>query len=141
MKAKRTKGKQDKIIQKIEITQTRRASQDINSWRNAIKSAESVYYPNRTALYDLYSEILLDGHLTAVVEKRKLAICNTPVSFVEEGVVHEEITALVATENFMTLMGYIIESKIWGHSLIELSFDDGTLIPTLIPRKHVVPQK
>ena len=141
MKAKRTKGKQQNIIQKIDVTQIRRSSQDIESWRIAIRNAESVLFPKRTLLYDLYSEMLLDGHLTAVTEKRKLAVSNTPLCLVEDGKVNEEITAMVATENFMSLLSYIIESKIWGHSLIELSFEDGMLTPSLIPRKHVVPQK
>ncbi len=140
-KAKRTSGKKINIIQKIEVTQTRRASQDIQSWRIAIRNAESVLFPKRTLLYDLYNEILLDGHMTAVIEKRKLAVSNTPLVFIEDGKVNEEITAMAATENFLSLVGYIIESKVWGHSLVELSFDDGTLTPTLIPRKHVVPQK
>ena len=74
IKAKRTKGKPADIIQKIEVTQIRRSSQDIESWRNAIKSAESTFFPRRTLLYDLYSEILLDGHLSAVIEKRKLSV-------------------------------------------------------------------
>ena len=141
MKAKRTKGKVPEIIQKIEVSQTRRASQDISSWRNAIKSAESIFFPRRVLLYDLYSEILLDGHLTAVVEKRKLSVTNTPLHFVQDGKVNKEITELIATERFITLLGYILETKIWGHSLIELSFENDVLIPILIPRKHVIPEK
>lgn len=141
IKAKRTKGKQDNIIQKIEVSQTKRSSQDIDSWRNAIKSAESIYFPRRVSLYDLYSEILLDGHLTTVIEKRKLSVSNTPLVFIEEGKIHDEISKMVTSENFMRLLGHIIESKIWGHSLVELSFEEGTLVPLLIPRKHVVPEK
>src|SRR6476620_6093732 len=133
MKAKRTKGKVPDIIQKIEVSQTRRASQDISSWRNAIKSAESIFFPRRTLLYDLYSEILLDGHLSAVIEKRKLSVINTPLHFEENGKMNEEITAMVSTENFLTLLEDILESKIFGHSLIELSFENGMLTPTLIP--------
>ena len=140
-KVKRAKGKQGNIIQRIDVTQIRRSSQDIDSWRNAIKAAESTFFPRRSLLYDLYSEILLDGHLTAVIEKRKLSVINTPLHFVEKGKVHEEITAMLTTENFMTMLGYVLESKIWGHSLIELSFETGFLVPTLIPRKHVVPSK
>lgn len=140
-KAKRTKGSKESIIQKIEVAQIRRASTDIDSWRNAIKSAESIFFPRRTLLYDLYAEILLDGHLTAVTEKRKLSVINTPLHFEEKGNVHEEITAMIATENFISLLNYILESKLWGHSLIELNFNEGALAPSLIPRKHVVPQK
>src|ERR1043165_187601 len=140
-KAKRTKGKPADIIQKIEVTQIRRSSQDIDSWRNAIKSAESTFFPRRTLLYDLYSEVLLDGHLSAVIEKRKLSVINTPLHFEADGKMNTEITSMISTENFLSLLDDILESKIFGHSLIELSFENGTLSPTLIPRKHVVPER
>src|SRR5262249_50235103 len=122
MKAKRTKPKTQSIIQKIEVAQIRRTAQDIDSWRSAIKTAESIFFPRRVLLYDLYSEVMLDGHLTAVTEKRKLSVTNTPLHFIGDGKVNEELTAMVSTENFMCLLGHIMDSKIWGHSLIELSF-------------------
>lgn len=140
-KAQRKKGNAPEIIQKIEVSQTRRASQDIDSWRNAIKAAESIFFPRRVLLYDLFTEILLDGHLTAVIEKRKLSVSNTPLLFLKNGKENTEIAKLIETENFLTLLGYILESKIWGHSLIELKIEDGVLVPQLIPRKHVVPEK
>lgn len=141
MKIKRTKAKIPEVLQKIEVTQIRRSSQDIDSWRSAIKSAESTFFPRRTLLYDLYSEILLDGHLTAVIEKRKLSVINTPLHFEQEGKLNEKITAMISTESFIALLEDILESKVWGHSLIELSFEDGILTPALIPRKHVVPER
>ena len=141
MKVRRSKGKVPEILQKIEVTQIRRSSQDIDSWRSAIKSAESIFFPRRTLLYDLYAEILLDGHLTAVIEKRKLSVINTPLHFEQEGKVNEEITSMISTESFIALLEDILESKVWGHSLIELSFEGGILTPSLIPRKHVVPER
>ncbi|HYV92772.1 MAG TPA: DUF935 family protein [Chitinophagales bacterium] len=140
-KAKRKKGTPVDLIQRIEITQNKRSAQDIDSWRNAIKSAESTFFPRRTLLYDLYLEILLDGHLSAVIDKRKLSVINTPLQFVKNGKVNDEMTSLVSTENFMFLLALILDSKMWGHSLIELSFVDGVIIPSLIPRKHVVPER
>lgn len=140
-KAKRKKGTAVDLIQRIEITQNKRSAQDIDSWRNAIKSAESTFFPRRTLLYDLYSEVLLDGHLAAVIEKRKLSVINTPLHFEENGKMNDEITSMISTENFLSLLEDILESKIFGHSLIELSFENGILIPTLIPRKHVVPER
>lgn len=140
-KAKRKKTVQQNIIQKIEVSQTRRTATDIDSWRTAIKSAESTFFPRRTLLYDLYDEVLLDGHLTAVTEKRKLSVINTPLHFVEDGKINSAITALISTENFLQLLDDILDSKIWGHSLIELSFENGELNTSLIPRKHVIPEK
>ena len=140
-KAKRKANTAPAIIQKIEVTQIRRGTQDINSWRNALKSAESINMPRRVQLYDLYEEILLDGHLTAVIEKRKLSVTNTPLVFIENGQVNQEISELTSTEDFMNLIHYIIESKLWGHSLVELNFDKQKLIPALVPRKHVEPKR
>ena len=140
--ANRTKGKSNTtIIQKIAVTQIKRGAQDISNWRNAIQSAESINMPRRILLYDLYEEILLDGHLTAVVEKRKLSVTNTPVVYIEDGKVHDDITELTTTEDFINLLHYIMESKLWGYSLIELNFDGMKLQPKLIPRKHVEPNK
>ncbi len=141
-KAKRASTKNaGTIIQNLVISQNRRGSQDINSWRNAIQSAESIGMPRRILLYDLYEEILLDGHITAVIEKRKLAVTNTPVVFMECGKINSEITELTTTEDFTNLLHYIVESKLWGFSLIELNFDALKLQPKLIPRKHVEPKK
>lgn len=141
-KAKRSSGNDvPTIIQKIVVTQTRRGAQDISSWRHAIQSAESINMPRRVLLYDLYEEILLDGHITAVIEKRKLAVTNTPVVYLESGKVNDEITELTTTEDFTNLLHYIVESKLWGFSLIELNFDAMKLQPKLIPRKHVEPKK
>jgi len=140
-KVRRKKGEAVDLIQRIEITQNKRSAQDIDSWRNAIKAAESTFFPRRTLLYDLYLEILLDGHLSAVIEKRKLSVINTPLHFEENGKMNEEITSMISSENFLTLLEDILESKIFGHSLIELSFENGILTPSLIPRKHVVPER
>src|SRR4051812_27046740 len=113
-KAKRKKGQAVDLIQRIEITQNKRSVQDIDSWRNAIKSAESTFFPRRTLLYDLYLEVLLDGHLSAVIAKRKLSVINTPLQFIQGGAVNEEITSLISSENFMLLLGQILDSKMWG---------------------------
>lgn len=139
MNAKHKTIKVAPIIQRIAITQIRRGSQDINSWRNAIRAAESISVSRRAQLYDLYEEILLDGHLSAIIEKRKLSISNTPLLFGENGKENEELSGMTNTEDFINLLHYIIESKFWGHTLIELDFAE-SIKPTLIPRKHVEPK-
>lgn len=141
IKATKQKEQSPAIIQKIEIAQNRRSHTDIDTWRRAIKSAESIHFPKRVLLYDLYDELMLDGHLTAVIEKRKTSIGNAPLVFFQDGKVDEKVTELIATEPFMNLLGYIIESKMYGHSLIELSFEGGKIKPLLIPRKHVMPER
>jgi hypothetical protein len=50
------------LIQNIDIRPVVRQSQDIDKWRNALKAAEAIN-GNRTQLYDLYFDVLLDGTL------------------------------------------------------------------------------
>lgn len=105
----------------LKVSQLRRTSQDIQNWRNALRSAESVMNPNRKQLYTLYFEIILDGHLKAVLNKRKIAIQKTKVKFVNANgeEFDERITMLLQTPWFYKMLGHIIDSKFWGHSLIE----------------------
>ncbi len=127
------------VIQNIKISQNYRGLADIATWRNAIKAAENVANPRRVTLYDLYEEALLDGHLSAVIAKRMQAITNTPLHFIQGNKINEQITELISSENFIQLLEYILESKLWGHSLIELNISNQKLSTALIPRKHVLP--
>ncbi len=123
----------------LSIRQIRRTSQDIQSWRNAIAMAENPDMPRRYKLYDLYADILLDGHLTSIIDKRINAVLNLPLQFVENGSVNEDITKLANSESFLFVLREILNSKFWGHSLIEFTFSPFSAL--LIPRKHVVQEK
>ncbi|MEP7171496.1 MAG: DUF935 family protein, partial [Bacteroidota bacterium] len=129
------------IIPQINITQTRRSTLDIQNWRNALRQSESIINPNRSALYDIYSECLLDAHLKAITEKRKLAVANTPLLFVDEGHEISAVQDLVNTDAFVHLLGYIMEARLWGFSLIELNYNEGKINPILISRKNVSPER
>jgi len=62
----------------IILTQTRRGNIDIGDYMTALKAAENVDFPCWSKLYDIYEDILTDGHLSAVIQKRKSPILNTP---------------------------------------------------------------
>jgi len=124
------------VIQNIIIRPVHRAVQDIESWRNALKAAEGIN-PRRRQLYDLYFEIDLDGHLTAVMDRRINAILNTPLLFTKDGEEVEEIRDLIKKTCFETILTEIMNSKFWGHSLLWTDFGNNDI--ELIPRKHVNP--
>jgi len=133
--------KPEVIIQKIDIRQIQRTQIDIDKWRNAIKSAESVIMPRRILLYDLYFDIILDGHLSSVMDKRKTAVIKTPVVFSKDGNDIPEITKLTKSAWFQGMLTDLLDSKFWGHTLLEFQFSpDGTISYDLIPRKHVIPK-
>ena len=91
------------VIQNIDVRPVVRQSQDIGKWRDALSWAEAVN-GNRIALYDLYEEILLDGHLSSVIDKRILGVTKNRLSFVDkEGNEVEPVMELVAKKQFRKL--------------------------------------
>lgn len=143
-KAYRTEGvKTSKpIIYNITQTSIVRQRQDIEKWRNAMRSAESKTNPRRTQLYDLYFDLVLDAHLSAVMEKRVLAVTNQPIIYYDkDGEENEEITKLLDTIEMNEAIGELLNSKFWGHTLLEFEFNPDKLCPYLVPRKHVEPHQ
>lgn len=140
--AEKAKKRSDEniLINKIDVRSINRTSQDIQSWRNAITSAESVFNPTRKQLYDLYHDILLDGHLWSVVDKRLTAITNTPIQFTDEGEPVEDINNLMDTESWHYMLKELLNARFWGYTLLELTFLPDNIKAELINRKHVKPE-
>ena len=121
---------------------------DIGDWRQAWQMAINVDYPNRQRLYDIYTDVAIDLHLSGCIQQRKGFVLARSFKIVDEGgKENEEAAAFFNTQWFRQLAGYILDANYWGHSLIELG-DLTTDIngkPTydgikLIPRKHVIPE-
>lgn len=113
-------------------------SKSLDNWKSAKAQAESIYTPNRKSLIDLYENLVIDTHLSSVMEKRILAITNTSWSFSADGEVIDEINAFCNKHFFELLLTYIIECKFWGVSVIETDFRKG--VCELAPRGHCVPE-
>ena len=140
IKTRKTSHKTDEIIiNELNIRSVDRGRKDIALWRRALISAESAYYPNRSQLYDLYEDVILDGHLYGVIAKRMDAVLNKELYFELDGKKIPEMEALIGTSTFRKLMRTIMETQLWGISGMEFlpgsqfSFD-------LIPRKHIKPE-
>lgn len=131
------------VINNVTVRPIHRKSQDIQAWRDALVQAEG-YSQQRSMLFDLYADVLLDGHLNAVIQKRITSITNKELTFTINGKEADDVIALTNKSFFETLLKEILKSKIWGHSLIELDWpapgseSKGETI--LIPRKHVKPR-
>lgn len=69
----------------IVLTQPKRFGIDIADYMTAIRAAENVDYSRRYKLYDLYADILMDTHLTCVIEKRKNAVLCSDIEFRRNG--------------------------------------------------------
>jgi len=130
---------EDIIVNELVIRSVDRSRKDILTWRSALISAESIYYPNRTRLYDLYADVILDGHLSGVIGKRMDAVLNKELGFETDGSKVVEMDGLIKSLRFREIMRTIMETQLWGISGIE--FLPGTELEyEVIPRKHIKPE-
>lgn len=125
----------------IILTQTRRGNIDIGDYMTALKAAENVDFPCWSKLYDIYEDILTDGHLSAVIQKRKSPILNTPIEFKRNGKVDEEIGVQLRSPWFRNFLSDMADTVQWGTSTFQFFRNGEWLGYDLIPRKHVNPIK
>jgi hypothetical protein len=133
---------QQVVIQElgIQIRSNDRTPKDLARWKSALVSAENVQMPIRRTLYDLYEDIVLDEHLTSVMVQRCLALTNSTLVFQKDGKEVEAVQKLINTLAFESLCNHILQSKLWGYSLIHADFTTAEPTIELVPRPHVVPE-
>ena len=130
------------VVNKLDIRPVVRQSQDITKWRSALIMAEGIGQ-YRAQLYDIYSEVLLDGFLKeGLLGKRTKSITNKKLTFVDKnGKTIDDVVSLTHKSFFGDFLTHVIETRYWGHSLIELNWQRNGMGETiLIPRKHVKPR-
>ena len=120
---------------------------DVGMWRQAWQQAIDVENPNRSRLYDIYTDCMVDGHLLGAWGQRKGMVLSADFRLVgKDGKENEQATALLRSQWFNDFLELALDSCPWGHSLIQ--FND--IIKTanglafssveLVPRKHVCPE-
>lgn len=135
---KQNNEKIELVVAELNVRSIDRTRKDIVTWRQAHIAAESVYNPNRSRLYDLYSDILLDGHLSGIIAKRMDAVLNKPLYFEQDGVRIPQMEQLINSSIFRDILTTIMETQLWGISGIE--FIPGPLLAMQqVPRKHIKP--
>lgn len=123
------------------LTQPQRFDLDLSMYKAAIRAAENMDYTQRTRLYDMYQDVMLDTHMISVVEKRKNAVLGSPIEFWRDGVPDEAINTHIKSPWFSELVGDILDAQFWGFTLAQFSTGkDGFIEYFNVPRKHVDPQ-
>lgn len=118
---------------------------DMRSWRQAWQTAIDIENPRRGRLYDIYRDVEVDLHLGGCVDQRKGFVEKKSFKLVDaKGKQDDVATQLLEAAWFKDLIGYILDSRYWGHSLIQL----GDIITTcgemrytgieVVNRKHVI---
>lgn len=129
------------IVNQINIAPIHRSVLDVQEWRDAMRLAESEV-GWRTKLYDLFNDILLDTHLSSELEKRLMEVTNADLVFVnDKGEELPEINDLIDTPEFEEVLNEIINSKMWGITLLEFETGIKTFKPHSIERRNILPHK
>jgi hypothetical protein len=118
-----------------------RTRQDILSWNLALNQARASENPKFYGLQLLYNEIVSDALLSSQLENRRLKSLSTPFIFNDlKGNLVEDLTALLQNQTWVAdLNRHILNSRYYGHSLIEFTYVNGVLKTNLIPRTNVDP--
>lgn len=133
------------VTTQMTVTSLQLKAQDISAWKSAINSARSATTPRRKLLYELYENLIMDGRLESVMEKRRIAITNKKLTFqpkekgaeIPEGLIENILETPWMTE----LVGHGIDQVAWGHSLVELIPEAGVIQRVeLVPRINVRPE-
>jgi phage gp29-like protein len=128
------------IVQELNIMSADRSRKDIGDIKQSLISAESVHYPNRTRLYDLYNDVVLDGCVTGVMEKRYEAILNKNLYFEDaSGTRLEDMDDVIESQAFRDVIKQIMEAQAYGISGMEF-IPGEELCFKEIPRKHIKPE-
>lgn len=120
---------------------------DIKSWRTAWQQAIDVENPRRGPLLNIYTDAMIDLHLTGCISQRKGMVLQKSFKLVDsKGVESPQATQLMEAAWFKDFMDYALDSRHYGHSLIQLGdvverngvmrYDHALLVP----RQHVVSQ-
>lgn len=122
--------------------------QDVARWRRAWAIALNIDNPKRGALYSIYTDTLVDLHLTGCfIQRYHKTLLKAFVIVDKNGKEDNEALKIFKSKWFHHFLLRALESIGWGHSLIQLGdvFTDANGVMKfsdveLVPREHVCPE-
>lgn len=129
----------ERVITQITKIQQYRVRQDIQKLRQAIQIAEQIMFPNRYLLYQTYRDVILDGHLSGLIDQRKDRILLKKFEFYVGDKENEDLTKMFQQKWFSTFLDLSLDSIYWGYSLIQFGNVKNDVFETieLVPRINV----
>lgn len=144
--AEQVKKKRDVLIELKQQAESL-TKKDIDTWRRAWQAAIDYEQPNRLALLDVYSDAMIDLHLSGCITQRKGKTLQKPFMLTgKNGKEDEKARKLFERAWFMDFIDLALDSLYFGHSLIQFGdiINEGGIMSfsgvELVPRKHVVPE-
>ena len=121
-----------------------RTQQTQEKLRRAIIIAEDVYEPLRYALYETYKDtILINAHTRSLIANRVNRLVQLEFDMVDiNGEADAGVTDMIKKKWFNDLREAFIQTKMWGHSLLQIKGIVNNEITEigLIPREYVSPE-
>jgi phage gp29-like protein len=110
------------LFARIKPIPTQRKPLEMDDFIGALVQAESYIQPNRTRLWMLLNQAVLDPHLFAVMEKRTQKVIGKDWVFVNEaGEKDIEASKQLWNDWFVELLRYAMDSIYYGYVLVELT--------------------
>lgn len=135
----------DRVSGKLDFTARTLKAQSLKEWKAAVSAATDPDNPDYSLLAELYYNLLLDNHLSSVIDTLVLFVQRSARKMVDAaGVENKEITQLLERPWFYDLIRYAIFSGFQGRTLIEMYelTEGGELAEiTEIPQTHFNPKK
>lgn len=127
----------DKVVRRFQYY-TRK---DIADWRNAINLTNNITNPKFVQLQDIFSEISNDALLSSQISNRQEPILASKFELIgaDEEVNDNETSKLRALPFMQDLILAMLNSELFGYSLIEFSIENSTPKMSLIPRRNIDP--
>lgn len=117
---------------------------DIQAWRDAVSEAEQAFYPHRVKMQRIYQDTILNGQVTAAMQKRKnLVLLKNFAFYDKEGIENVEASKILNSQWFKQLVEYCLDAKWFGYSLISFGDVVDNALPKvdIIKRWHVSPDR
>ena len=135
------------ITIELATTAMQLTKKDIASWRQAWQMAINPEDPQRRRLYEVYTDVDIDLHLTGCIGQREGMVTGKAFKLVDKNLKeNRELSELFEAEWFKYFIKFVLDSRYWGHSLIQ--FGDIVSVAgkmrfdgvELVPRMHVIPE-
>lgn len=130
------------ISLQIVPTAVSRTRDDIGTWFAALQAAENAIMPRRNNLYKVYKTAIIDLHLESVMGNRTRGATGVRWKVMGKNGEDTEKSKLLAEPWFYAYVTLFMETKLWGHSLLEFGqmVDNKFESLNVVNRRHVRPE-
>jgi phage gp29-like protein len=128
----------------IAPVQLQRLRHDVAMWREAVTEAENAWYPHRVKMQRMFIDVILNGHVFALMDRRKdLTMLRDWCFKDQKGDEVETLKDMFNAEWFDLVVGYSLDALFFGYSLISLGDIEGDAFKStsLIRRWNVSPDR